>query len=117
MTSANSGISAPLVALLALGGTCSAGAQSKRPAKNGGGLGMGAIRTVESATGKKLSAAQKAQIVAAAREREKNIAAARKQAHDKYWKVFRARVAKAAGMSLAQLEAKQKAARAKQKKR
>ena len=70
-------------------------------------LGTGAIRQVEKATGKKLSASQKGQIMAAARQREAEI----KKARDAAWVRFRSRVAKASGMSLAQLQAKQKAAR------
>ncbi len=74
-------------------------------------LGMGAIQNAEKVTGKKMTSAQKSQIMAAARTRESNIDKARKAE----WKKFRMRVAQTMGMSLAQMEAKEKAARAKKR--
>lgn len=66
-----------------------------------------AIQGVERATGKKLTSAQKAQITQAARERDAAIAKVRKAEGRK----FRGKVAKTIGLSLSQLEAKEKAAR------
>ena len=77
------------------------------PKKEAKAPGVFAIQSVERATGKKLTSAQKAQITQAAKERDAAIAKVRKAEMKK----FRAKVAKAAGLSLSQLEAKEKAAR------
>ena len=69
-------------------------------------LGTGAIRAAEKAAGKKMSATQKSQIMAAARERETDI----KKAREAAWKKFRLRVAKVAGISSARIQAKPKVA-------
>ena len=74
-------------------------------------LGVPAIQNAERVTGKKLSTAQKAAIMKAARTREDNI----RKAHQAEWKKFRALVAKTVGLSLAQMEAKEKATYAKNK--
>lgn len=49
------------------------------------GVGMGAVARAEQVTGKKMTATQKARIVAAAKAREKTIDDARKTAYAKFW--------------------------------
>lgn len=100
--------------LTVLGATlCALAAASEaQPKKKGAALGLGAIKGAEAALGKKLTATQKTAIISAAKAREK----ANDDAKKKNMTAFRAKLAKIVGLSLAQLEAKEKAARAKTKK-
>ncbi len=75
--------------------------------KKASGLGIPAINSTERALGKKLTAGQKTQIINAAKAREKANGAAQK----KNMAAFRVQLAKIAGVSLKQLEAKEKAAK------